>query len=273
MEKKKRSPEEIQRIKEKVKKGAIIVLPIAFALIAVISVALMVGSMNKADELEEPSETVESSSEQNVQVVVPGEDNDDGEYSKGIEYRSNSDGTCAVVGMGSCGDRVVKISTQSPNGDRVVAIADGAFKNETGVSEVILPSSIITIGKDAFRGSGITVINIPSSVMSIGEGAFARCLSLTAINVNGANPIYASEDGVLFDREMETLICYPSGKSGSTYTIPKSVTKIGAMAFSSCTYLTNVKYEGTEKQWKNVYISSGNDSLNTSNMTFAPPEK
>ena len=273
MEKRKRSPEEIQAIKEKIKKGAIIVLPVAFALIAAISVALLVGGMNKADDGEPPIETEDKGGESDLPVVLPGDNDESLEYSKGLEYRSNGDGTCEVVGMGSCGDRIVKISDRSPGGDRVVAIGDRAFMNETGISEVILPTSIIKIGKEAFKGSRITEVSIPSSVITIGELAFARCLSLEAINVNGANPMFASKDGVLFDREMKTLICYPSGKTGSTYVIPRSVTKISSMAFSSCTYLVNVKYEGTKKQWNNVYVCTGNDSLSTSNMSFAPDEK
>ena len=273
MEKKKRSPEEIQRIKEKVKKGAIIALPIAFALIAAISMALLVGGMNKANENEEPDDQVESSTPSDVQVIVPGGDKGEEKYSQGLEFRSNSDGTCEVVGIGSCSDRIVRISDRSPSGDRVVGIGDRAFMGESGIDEIVLPNSLMRIGKEAFKGSGITVISIPSSVVSIGEMAFARCVSLSAINVNGANPMFASDEGVLFDREMETLICYPSGKTGSTYTIPKSVTKISASAFSSCTYLVNVKYGGTKKQWKDVYVASGNDSLDTSNMSFAPEEK
>ena len=273
MEKKRRSPEEIQKIKEKIKKGAIIVLPVAFALIATVSVALLVGSMNKADEDYEPRETSASTKITDVQVVVPSNDDKSGEYSKGLEYTSNSDGTCDLVGMGSCGDRELRIPSQSPSGERVVRIGDGAFKNKTSISEVIIPTSVMEIGKEAFRGSGITAVTVPSSVVSVGESAFARCLSLKAINVDSANPVYASADGILFDREMTTLICYPSGKSGSTYTISKSVTKISPMAFSSCTYLVSIKYEGTEKQWKNVYVCVGNDSLTTSSLTFAPQAK
>lgn len=233
--------------KEKLKKGAIIILPVAFAIVAAVSMALLVGGMNKAKDDEIPDDTT-SGTETDVQVMAPNENED--AYSKGLEYRSNGNGTCAVVGLGSCTDRVVRISSESPSGDRVVEIGSGAFK-----------------------GSGITSVYIPSSVMTIGDGAFARCTSLTAINVDGANPMFASVSGVLFNREMTTLMCYPSGKEDSTYVIPKSVTKISYMAFSACQYLTNVRYGGTEKQWREVYVCAGNDGLDRANLTFAPPEK
>ena len=37
---------------------------------------------------------------------------------------------------------------------------------------------------------------------------------------------YSSIDGILFDKNQSILLCYPSGKTNSTYTIPSSVTSI-----------------------------------------------
>ena len=109
--------------------------------------------------------------------------------------------------------------------------------------------------------------------MSIGKGAFVDCKSLATITVDGANPLYASKGGVLFDREMKTLLCYPAGRPDSTYTILKSVTRIEEMALYSCTALTKLKYEGNEKQWKNVYICSGNALLDVLSVEFSTSDK
>ncbi len=227
------------------KKIAIIILPIVFAVIAAIATALLVGGSQRTVP-DEPEPPAESSTPSNVVVVVPPED----EYSIGLEYKSNGDGTCTVVGMGSCTDKIVIVPDKSPDGLLVMAI-----------------------GKKAFMGENMNEVKLPASIISIGEAAFARCASLTDISVDGANPMYASERGVLFNREMTTLICYPSGKTDSTYTIPKSVTRIETMAFSSCKSLASVSYAGTEKQWRDVYVCVENDSLNMNKMTFAPPEK
>ena len=132
---------------------------------------------------------------------------------------------------------------------------------------------VIAIGERAFMGENMTEVNLPASIVSIGKAAFARCTSLTNISVDGASAMYASAGGVLFNREMTTLICYPSGKSDATYTIPRSVTRIDDMAFSSVASLASVGYAGTEKQWRSVSVGANNDSLNTGKMTFAPPEK
>jgi hypothetical protein len=57
--------------------------------------------------------------------------------------------------------------------------------------------------------------------------------------VNASNAEYASVDGVLYDKTVTTLIQCPGGKAGS-FTIPASVTTIGARAFAYCTSLANV---------------------------------
>ena len=52
------------------------------------------------------------------------------------------------------------------------------------------------------------------------------------------NQNYASIDGILYNKEITTLICYPGGKT--SITIPNSVTSIGEVAFSGCKSLTSI---------------------------------
>lgn len=261
-------------MKPKLKKAIIIVLPVVFALAASVAIALMVGGgMKKAPDPDLPSESGSQTSEPDHQVDVPPESEPEGNEGIGLEYIRNGDGTCTLSGLGSCVDTVLVVPSASPDGETVVAVADRAFKGERSISKVILPETVMEIGDEAFRSSGITSITVGGSVLSIGNAAFAECLSLTEIEVSGANPIYTSASGVLFDREMETLICYPSGRPDSSYTIPKSVTRIEARAFSGCSKLRSVKFGGTEKQWKKVYVCSENSSLDSVTMTFAPEEK
>jgi hypothetical protein len=103
---------------------------------------------------------------------------------------------------------------------------------------------VTTIGSTAFQGCNLTSVTIPGSVIGIESGAFSGFRSLTVISVDSLNASYRSLDGVLFNMDLTTLIQYPAGKAVN-YTIPSTVTSIGASAFAGCTSLTNFTIPST----------------------------
>ena len=86
--------------------------------------------------------------------------------------------------------------------------------------------------------SSLPSINIPSSVTSIGDNAFYKCSALTAITVDESNPIYSSENNVLFSKKDKSLI--RAGFGLEKYDIPSWVTSIGGSAFSHSSSLTSI---------------------------------
>ena len=59
-----------------------------------------------------------------------------------------------------------------------------AFEGCSGLTSLVIPSSVTSIGESALRDcSGLTSLSIPSSVTSIGESAFSGCSGLTSIYV------------------------------------------------------------------------------------------
>ncbi len=163
-----------------------------------------------------------------------------------LEYESYGNGTCSVVGIGDIDDLYVVIPEKSPEGDVVTTIEAGAFKGN----------------------SVITVVQIPSTVYSIGDMAFADCKSLVHIAVDEKNTHYLDVDGVLFDFSQTTLIAYPAAKAATSLLLPDTITTINNMALYGCDNLKMIRFEGTVEQWASVSIGEKNYGLYTASLTF-----
>ena len=132
----------------------------------------------------------------------------------------------------------------------LLSIGDGAFFACPITGNVVIPENVQTIGSNAFAmiGQSASTVSIPASVTSIGQWAFQNKATdditstnvITAINVDAANPNYCSVDGILYSKDMTTLIAYPAGKTATEYVIPSTVTEIKSRALYSCVYITTL---------------------------------
>lgn len=151
----------------------------------------------------------------------------------------------------------------------VVYIGRSAF-SYSNVEIVHLPNSLDEIGEDTFYSCNqLTQITLPDGLEYIGEGAFCNCRKLESvripktvkkigyyafdcynyyqencgiksIEVDPENKVYASENGVLFDKAMTELIKYPSGKKDKSYAVPEGVVTISDRAFNYCPEISSV---------------------------------
>ncbi len=92
------------------------------------------------------------------------------------------------------------------DGKNVTSIGEDAFVGCVGVTNVIIPNGVTTIGKSAFNNLELKSVTIPDSVTKIGENAFIFCSRLTSV------------------------------------TLPDSVTEIGKDAFAGC--MAEITYKG-----------------------------
>ena len=133
----------------------------------------------------------------------------------------------------------------------VTEIGERSFYNISALTEFNFSESLKTIGDFAFYGCGkLTRIVLPDSVESIGTSAFNRCSSLQEVVfgkglasigsmcfnychklerfvVDEANPNFKGVDGVLYNKNVDTLVLYPQGRPDASFTMPETVKHIG----------------------------------------------
>ncbi len=159
----------------------------------------------------------------------------------GILYDKNQENLICCPG-GETGNIVIPAS--------VTSIEPYAFYGCSSLTGVELPEGVTSIGSDAFSHcSGVTRIELPEGVTSIGSDAFEDCRSLTGIIVDEKNPEYMSQDGILYDKKQNRLICCPGGKTGNII-IPASVISTGGYtAFGGCSSLTGITVDGKNPEY------------------------
>lgn len=168
--------------------------------------------------------------------------------SQGLEFWLGEDDTYIVGGIGECTDTHVVIPS-TYNGKPVTAF-----------------------GEDIYWGETMTSIEIPEGIVYMGPAPFLGSDSLTNIIVAESNPYYASVDGNLYNKAKTQLLRYATGKAATEFTVPSSVTIIGAYAVYGAQNLTSVTVSGNVTEigshafrdcdnLKRVYMGDGVKSI------------
>ncbi len=139
----------------------------------------------------------------------------------------------------------------------VIAIEKEAFKYCKNLESIILPPSVQSIGFEAFyECEKLVRIEIPHTLSVVEAGAFSRS-GLVDIIVSKDHPVYSFEDGVLFDNTTQTLHTYLATKQGSTYAVPQHIEHIGDYAFYKNRSLEELS---THNSLKSIGIKAFNHS-------------
>ena len=131
---------------------------------------------------------------------------------------------------------------------QVVGIDSNAFANQSGMTSVTLPNSLLYLS--GFRGcSGLTSIVIPNSVVYIDAGAFEYCSALSSVSIgNAVTHIYS---GAFYGCTALTSIV-----------LPDAVSFIGEEAFYLCSSLAYV-FLGASVETIGNYAFTGCGALET----------
>ena len=77
-----------------------------------------------------------------------------------------------------------------------------------------------------YSPTNVTKIVVPETISKLHVNAFMEW-SIECIDVNDDNPYFCDIDGVLYDKDVKTLIKYPSAKPGAVFNMPDTVTILG----------------------------------------------
>ena len=187
-----------------------------------------------------------------------------------LEFTRNADGSYTVSGIGTETEKEIYIpntyqgSPVTAIGERAFAgndeitgiyfnggvetIGKGAFGSCHNLCEVRLSDSIKEIGKFAFFNTALMEASLPTSVIKIGDEAFGACYDLISFSTPRTNTVYETIDGHLYSKDGKTLVQYAIGNPNESFSIPDSVEKVEARAFSQSIKLKAISVPASVKE-------------------------
>ena len=125
--------------------------------------------------------------------------------------------------------------------DSVTHIHDDAFAYCSQLTTVRLSDNLVSLGESVFFNCPIKTLVVPDSLTDVHENAFMGIDCSVKILVGENNPALATDStGVLYNKSFTRLIHAPADAIGAEYTIPSTVTSIGAEAFRDCDNLWRI---------------------------------
>lgn len=129
---------------------------------------------------------------------------------------------------------------------------------ENGITYAITSKNSVCIWNGTYSGT----IKVPSHasyngatfmVDSISEDAFVNSPNLNGFVVDADNEKFISSEGVLYDKEMTTLLIYPANKMEVEFTLPASVKMIRDKAFANNKSIHNLFITGGIPEANNIF--------------------
>lgn len=187
-------------------------------------------------------------------------------YADGLTWTIKDGHTLIIEGEGEIPDYTSKIKddhldsppwygyrnnvTKVIVGEGITRIGDRALINSESLSEISLPSTLKTIGSEAFSKTAIEEATIPENVEFISEKAFCDCRQLKTVNLNCSIKSLeayifsgcSSLENIKIPKSVSSIGYGAFSDSGlKNIEIPESVESIGSLAFAGCKKITSIK--------------------------------
>lgn len=168
------------------------------------------------------------------------------EYAGEIEEIYIEEGITTICTMAFCDMGNLKnVSIPST----VEYIDEYAFANCSVLEEITISDGVKELANNAFYScTSLKIVRIGKSLADIGFNFTWQHGSVENFYVNAENPVYSSENGVLFNKNKTELIVYPVGNTRDTYNIPEGVEIIAVDAFANAKNLQKIKLPESIKE-------------------------
>ena len=185
-----------------------------------------------------------------------------------FEYKVLEDGTAEITDYN--GDDFILEIPSEIDGYTVTSIGDYAFYDKRYYKKVIIPNTVVNIGKGAFAGSDykcrLQFVELPASLRTIGDYAFLNCgymmsvmipAGISTIGSYAFGYFYQNKEFSKGDQDLFSIYCY-EGTAGYSYAVSnKFLYKIGpylsedenyAISILSDDTLEITEYFGTDEE-------------------------
>jgi uncharacterized repeat protein (TIGR02543 family) len=154
------------------------------------------------------------------------------------EYSSSVSGSPVTIGESAFFGAQKLVSAEITT-DRLFTAGDFAFADCSGMSKLSIACLTAVLGKGFAYGA-----------VSLSSG-----FDLTETDAANASYRFDAESGVLYSADGSTVLFYPAGKKGSSFTLGAEVSGIGPYAFYGSTGLTGViiDYDGIVSLGENAF--------------------
>lgn len=114
----------------------------------------------------------------------------------------------------------------------------GGFSSCRYLTGIVLPESVEEIHPFGFCGcESIGSIRIPATVRNFDGSCFAGC-HIKAYELDVNNPYFTAIDGVIYTKDLSTLVAFPSAYPNNHFKVPETTQVIGKCAFMDSHLIT-----------------------------------